>query len=428
MSYSTIALATFICILIGDMFWFASITGVYGNTNLVAALNLVSVTCLLVLSLKFSWKDKTPSNGLLVFVLFMAWGLFSFVRGALNAQDYWDWKILLLGYSFSISVPLAMVVGLNYKITAKTFRFILKLFLLGFVLIPFSRTTNYEFYARAMMAVSLLILFVPYLKYKWRVLIFVVAMISISMDFSYRANLLRVLMSAGLLSVFFGRHLIKVSTLNFATGVLFCLPLVFLHLGVSGKFNVFTENAFDYVVATGNDSNTAKADLSNDTRTFLYVEVLSSMLERDSSFMFGEGGGAAYRTYAFGTQTLNERGRYSSEVGFLNTLLYSGAIGVLLYSAVLFTAAYYAINHSNNYLCKTLALFLAGHWVLFFIEDITRLDLNFYLIWVAVGLCLSKQFRALTDVEIKQFLNSKSRPTHHKAYKYRSPRIFGQVQ
>ena len=129
------------------------------------------------------------------------------------------------------------------------------------------------------------------------------------------------------------------------------------------------------------------------------------MIKRDSSFIIGEGGGAGYDTYWFADTTLTERGRYGSEVGFLNTLLYSGAVGVFLYGLILFVSAFYAINQSNNYLCKMLGLFLAFQWVMFFLENITKMDLNFYFIWIAIGLCLSNRFRALTDVEVKQFFN-----------------------
>lgn len=425
MTYSAIALFSFLCILAADYYAFLSLIGAGGGggTAIVVTLNFMSIAGLILLGFKFGWRENMPSNGVLAYVLFMMWGALSFLRGALNAQDYWDWKILLLTYLLSILVPLALVVGVNHKLTVKTFRFILKiLFLFGFAFIPVAASVNYEIYARAMAPVVLFILFVPYLEPKWRVLIIIVAIISISMDFSYRANLLRVLMSTGLLCMYYGRHFLKKHSLNFVAAALFCLPLALLYLGGSGKFNVFTDNPLDFVVETGSDANKTKADLATDTRTFLYEEVFASMLNRHSSFVFGEGGGSAYQTYAFANAALNERGRYGSEVGFLNTLLYSGVIGVLLYATILFSAAYYAINRSNNFLCKMLALFLAGHWVLFFIEDITRLDLNFYFIWLAVGLSMSKKFRALSDTEVKLFFSSITNSASRKGY-YRNPQL-----
>ena len=437
MAYSTIALVTFICVLIGDIVVrINSFIGISnGSTELVVAVNIVSVVGLLILGFKFRWKDRLPKNSLLVFKLFMAWSLISFIRGVLNAQDYWDWKILLLNYSFLILVPLAIVVGINYEINVKLFRFILgKLFLFGLLAIPFTIGDGHdsEFFPRVVMPVSFFILLSPYLQIKWRALIFAVAMLSISMDFGYRTNLLRIIFSMVLVAIYFRkyiRYFVNIKVLNFVTGVLFCLPLMFLYLGVNGQFNPFADNPFDYNVTSGKSKQLETENLATDTRTFLYLEVFHSMVDRDSSFIIGEGGGSAYETTTFADSALNERGRYGSEVGFLNTLLYSGMLGVLLYALMLFAAAYYAINRSNNYLCKMLGLFLAFHWVLFFIEDITKLDMNFYFIWLAVGLCLSNKFRTLTDVEVKQFFSLKSTQViNNVQLAYRSSRLAGLSQ
>lgn len=50
--------------------------------------------------------------------------------------------------------------------------------------------------------------------------------------------------------------------------------------------------------------------------------------------------------------------RYASEVGALNTLLYSGIIGLLLYWIIFFYASYKAINDSDNILSRMLGLFI----------------------------------------------------------------------
>jgi len=405
MAYSTIAFFSFIFILIADIVsrvnTFIGVSN--GSTELIALLNFVSVLGLLLLGMRYRWKGKLPYNGLLIFKLFMVWSIFTFFRGVFNASDYWDWKILFLSYSFTILVPLAIVLGLNFEISIKIFRFILNwLFIFGFIFVPLALLTDYELYPRIVAAVSLLLLFVPYLKFRWQVLVFIVAAASILMDLNYRANVMRILFSIFLLLIYCSKYFISQKIFNLLLGIFFCTPLLLLALGANGQFNVFTDNPFEIEVISGSDSNSGIANLSNDTRTFLYREVTSSMLKRDSSFIFGEGGGSAYETDWFAHLTLNERGRYGSEVGFLNALLYSGLIGVMLYALILFSAAYYAINRSNNYLSKMLGLFLAFHWIMYFVEDITKLDMNFFFIWMAIGMCLSNKFRYLTDIEIKR--------------------------
>jgi hypothetical protein len=68
------------------------------------------------------------------------------------------------------------------------------------------------------------------------------------------------------------------------------------------------------------------------------------------------------------------------------------------------TAAHYAINYSNNFLSKILGVFVAFRWVVFFIEDITKYDINFYFLWIAIGMCFSTQFRMQTDDDLKKWL------------------------
>jgi hypothetical protein len=178
------------------------------------------------------------------------------------------------------------------------------------------------------------------------------------------------------------------------------MPVVLLFLGVSGKFNVFSENKFDYEANITLQGESSSSNVSADTRTFLYKEVFYSMIKRNSSFIYGEGGAAGYQTDYFTDSVLNKKGRYRSEVGFLNTFLYSGVIGVLLYALVLFAPAYYAINKSNNRLSKMIGLFLAARWGLSFVEEVSQFDMNFFFMWLMIGLCLSNRFRAMTEAQM----------------------------
>lgn len=411
MTYSTISLSVFIFIFIGDIVTLIDSFGsIRGSTELMIAFRTISLIGLFMLAFKTSWKNLIPKESFFIYKLFMAYSFFSFIHGGINAQDYWDWKFLLLRYAPSIFIALAIVAGLNYEMSIKIFRFILnRIFLFSFVFVPISLKTDYlELYARAVMPVSLLLLCVPYLRFKWRTLVVIVAIFSFAVDISYRTNVLRLILSISILCLYFSRRIISVGMLNIFLCIIFCAPLVFLYLGSSGQFNIFSENPIDYKVNEGME-NAPNANLADDTRTFLYREVYNSMVKRDSSFLFGEGGGAAYDSDFFASENVNARGRYGSEVGFLNTLLCSGIIGVLLYALILFYPAYYGINFSNNFLCKMLGLSLITHWPLFFIEEIPRMDMHFYCIWLVIGLCLSNKFRTLTDAELRQFfiLNTK---------------------
>jgi len=409
MTYNQVSLYSFIFILVSDVIVrINSFIGISnGSTNAIALLNLLTALGLVVLCYKSQLKSKMPHAAWLAFYAFMAWNVFQFTRGVFNAQDYWDWKALLLGYSFSIMIPLTIVVGLNYQLNVKLFHFILRIvFVFGFAVIPLALATDFELYARVVMAVSLFILFVPWLSYKWKVLVIAVAVVSIFMDISYRINAIKILFSFMLLLMYFNRKFISRKVLNVFAMFLFVLPLLLFSLGVTGQFNIFQDNNVDVTVVTGNEHSDQTVNLAGDTRTFLFQEVFYSMSKKGSSFIVGEGGGSAYESVFFANIYLNDRGRYGTEVGFINSVLYSGAVGVALYMLMLMLAAYYAINKSNNYSCKLLGFFVAFHWVVFFIEDRTLMTMNYYFIWIAIGLCLSNQYRALSDHDVHDLFRS----------------------
>jgi hypothetical protein len=406
MPYSKIILVTFLSLLTLDVF--SQLSLLVGTpalaTNVFLGITVFISLSLLLLSSKLKWKNKIPPKALLVFNLNLLWGVITIIHGVDKAQDYWDWKILILGYLPTVLLTYAIVLGVNFETSSKVFQFLLtKLFPISFIFIPFTLAYTDELYARLVAPVCLLVLITPYLRKNLQLLVIVVALISMGIDFSYRANSIRILIPLMVIVVFYYIPVVRTKMLNWILIFSFCLPLFLLQLGVSGEFNIFADHKVSFEVDTVLQGEADSSDVGADTRTFLYVEVFRSMMKRDSSFIFGEGGAAGYETDFFSDAVLNDRGRYGSEVGFLNMVMRSGAIGVLLYALMLFVPAYYAINQSNNRLCKMLALFLAARWLLYFVEDMALVDMNYFFLWLTIGLCLSNRFRAMSDQQLKKF-------------------------
>ena len=168
--------------------------------------------------------------------------------------------------------------------------------------------------------------------------------------------------------------------------LVFVAPLVLLYLGVSGIYNIFSKASENdgYVVEAHKANIGEDESLTADTRTFIYIEVFKT-LNADDSWLVGEGAVGKYKTESFDNlATRNER--FGSEVGVLNTILYSGIVGVLLYALLLFIVSHNAIYHSNNWLSKMMGLVIMSRWVLFFLEEFTQFDLNFYFLWIIIGL------------------------------------------
>ena len=134
------------------------------------------------------------------------------------------------------------------------------------------------------------------------------------------------------------------------------------------------------------------------------------MKNNNVSFIFGGGPAAGYQTEYFHDNPgylVSQKGRLATEVGFLTTLMKSGAIGVSLNFLILVVPAYLAMNKSNNKLCKLLAFFLVISWNLYFLETYQTVSITNFVNYIIIGMCISEKFRKLNDVEMKEMLNFK---------------------
>jgi hypothetical protein len=363
----------------------------------------LALAIIIYFSSKSNWNNDIPTIITILLKTFLVWNIFTIIRGLFLAADYWDWKFLLLSSMPFFLIPLAFFLGNNFYLARLIFKYILKYFFtFGFLLIPLAIATNRELYSRLMIPVSIFILFIPYLKPKWRKLILLVAIVSILVVIDFRTNIIKTTISLLILLLYYFRKYVLKSWIKVIHIVIFALPLLLLYLGTSDQYNIFANtsqnNNYSIKAQKGDLGN---ENLAADTRTFLYVEVLTSLV-KNGTLLIGEGASGKYKSDYFDIFA-DHRGRYGSEVGFLNVLLYSGIVGVIIYFLILFLSSYYAINNSNNFLCKMLGLLIAGKWLLFFIEEFTTFDLNMLFTWVLIGLVCTREFRLMTDGDLKTF-------------------------
>lgn len=379
-----------------------------GSTELIFGLTCIALLVILVVSRNIHFYRFFPNLGKYSLYFYFFWSILTFVRGAFAASDYWDWKNLLFTYLPSMLVPVVVLAGINIANVATLVNiFIFRLFLFGFLIIPIALVHDSEMFARVVLPVGMLLLYLPYLSVKARLILISISIVSLLFDLTYRTNILRLIFPLFIGLLFYFSGTIRRFILNVMLFIFFITPLILLILGLTGSFNFFQDSFLQYM--QGQFENTGGGEsrvveFSADTRTFLYREVFSSMIYKDSSFVLGEGGGAAYLTDFFDWMTVTSKGRYGSEVGFLNILMNSGVIGVLAYLSVLVSSTYYGINRSNNKLTKMLSLFLAFQWVLLFIENPVKFDLLNVTIWFSIGICLSKEIRQLDDSQIISYM------------------------
>lgn len=148
--------------------------------------------------------------------------------------------------------------------------------------------------------------------------------------------------------------------------------------------------------------------LKTDTRTFLYIEVFDDLI-KNKKLIFGKGANGKYYSRYFKYAEGDNENRLTVEVGVLFFLLKGGLIAVILNLVIVMMAIYYAFFRSDNYYVVALGFVLLVHAILLFIENIPIYSLYNIIIWFYIGLCGSKYFRSLSDYQINQLLNLKTK-------------------
>jgi hypothetical protein len=165
------------------------------------------------------------------------------------------------------------------------------------------------------------------------------------------------------------------------------IPVVSLYLGIQG------ESVFQIILG-GDNTDYSQLNPYADTRTFLYYEVFQD-LQYNNAFVFGKGIGSGYMSEVFETYS-----RSMAEVGFLQILLKTGILGVILYISVIVSAIYKALGRSKSVFLKSLGLLLTSYIILIFIENVIAYNLLNVIIWIIVGICHSPALRNLKDDEL----------------------------
>lgn len=414
MRYLRLFFVTILFTVSVDLFRYLNYAEGYNfSTYLTATLSyiVIFITIYIYSKNKFFFKNLLPKKINIIFSIWLLLLTINLIRGLFLADDYWSYKFLFLS-----SLPFTFICLLYYTGTSKYFfRYIFLTFLkcfmlLGFLIIPLTLASNQELYSRLMIPISIYILFMPYLKFKWKILVLVVAIISVLMALHFRTNIFKIAISFLILTIFFIHFLSKKPVLNVIHKVIFISPLLFLLMSFNG-YNIFEEVSTHNYKIKGNDKN--EINMTSDTRSFLYIEVLDTF-ESTSQLIFGLSSSGHYRSIWFqDTGGAMDGRRFRTEVNILNILIYHGVLGVTIFLILLYKISYLAINNSNNKLSKMLGILIASRWFLSFIEEFTQFDLNYYFLWLVLGLISSNYFRSMTDYQIKNFINAKSSSTHN---------------
>lgn len=374
--------------------------------------------CIIFFNFAFFLKGGNKKNIKLIdrrlLAIYFTWLAINVVRGALyyTENNYWLWKQLVEG-TLTLLLPCWILVLADARCSAELLRKWLRWGLLLFAPLSVIITREaWHFYLGPILFVGC---FLFNIQKKWMLLVGLLMAAMCVVDLGARSQ---VLMSAVVFVVAFvykikwaiPTWLMKLGHIGF-----YVIGITLLYLGITGEFNVFEEilegNKGKYYSAEKVvDDMVVKEDLADDTRTFIYTEVIQSAVLHDyvvcgrtpargnDSRQFGD-------DFAIDLQTgLYER--HSNELVHTNVFTWLGLIGLFLYSLFYVRASFLAVYRSRSFALKLLGCFVAFHWLYGWVEDFNRFDINNFSIWLCISVCLSEQFRRMSDKEFMRWLKS----------------------
>lgn len=318
------------------------------------------------------------------------------VRGFLNSDSYWHYKNVFINTGPSLFVFLFIFLSKEVSLCNRMLKFILKYYLLASaLLIHNSSIAN----TGRIMCNTIPVLAYFTKKYRWIIILFV--LYSLTMTWGARGWVLRALFGLGLgCTTLLFKHMVKkmIPIYKAVFFVFLISPLVLSYLGYKGTFNVF--NMESYV-----KSSNLKEDDIVDTRTFLYI-LVQSKLEKENAVLAGVGVGVSYWddfNQDTGISEVDKLGRTSTESALLNNYFWGGLIGAFLFSMLFWISAYYGIFKSKNNICKLTGVFIMFRWVISFVDEPNAWVCSNMLMFFFMGLCLNRQVRNMDDSYIKNY-------------------------
>lgn len=401
-------------VLIFGTFYFTLVCGLQWSDMNVIPLAVTWIFQLLFLYITFninSSKNLINSDWNLLKV-YLAWCFFNIIRGALfyTLGNYWIWKSLIVG-SFDVLIPSLVYVYSNPQIIGKILRYWYKYALFLFVILfPFLSKGAYHFYLGPIYIVGC---FWSIYKRKWRCIILFLLLLMMVADYGARSQVIKTgvvfLLSIG----YIYRRFITYSMLKAIHWICYILPIILLILGLSGTFNIFEDlsssNEGKYVEQKiDKDGNVVDDDLSSDTRTFIFVEIINSAIN-NNYVIWGRTPARGNDSLSFGAVNAEDLKtglyeRHANETGLPSLFTWLGLVGLVLLSLIYLRSSYLAVYKSNNLFIKYLGCFVAFRWAYGWIEDMYCYQPMILALWMMIGMCISEKFRNMNDAEMKLWL------------------------
>ncbi len=344
----------------------------------------------------------------LFFLLFLLYVLISSFRGFIFTNDYYILKYLIFYIINIVTLSLLFFVGKNFAYQIISVNFFLKRILpLTVLLSPIILMTNIEIFGRISYPICYYLLIIIYKKNKsFRFYLIAIVLVSILFDITYRINIFSLLFSILLVLT----H--KTRLFNFIKKqnkfLFLFLPLIMIYLGTKGN-NIFDSMTKMNETVVFDVKQKKNVKYLNDSRTFLYEEVIKSNL-KSKGLIFGVSPAQGYETGYFDllTKSYGKNIRLHTEVANLNIFLHHGLFGLLLFICFIFNTINNCFKKSQNKLALLTAMIISWQFFMGFLSNSWTYGIRDYFFWLILGLISSKEFLNMNDFEIKKYLNIKS--------------------
>lgn len=337
--------------------------------------------------------------------IYIIWTVICIVRGFIIAENYWEYRQLLIG---SISCLLPILVWVFYKpeVTWKIWSFWFKYGLLFFILFY---SWNIGFTQVYLWPLLILFCFFPLFPKKKAWIVFITGIL-----FCYLGGIEnRSQIINGIVSLLFGitsYFATKIPPKFFKIGQILCYSSIFLVFGlVLNNIGKILHNQISIEEAKYGANN----EFMQDSRSLIYADVIASALNHNYILYGrtparGNDINVSYTLFFWGyedqSNAFNKNERHANEVLHLNIFTWEGLIGLILYSFIYFKASYLAIYKSKNSYLKLLGCFITFRWVFGWIEDVNYFNISNIALWAMIGICYSYLFRNMTNIEFKQWI------------------------
>ena len=355
--------------------------------------------------IKIKFSSQLHKRELKILDYYLLYIYVSFFWGATISITYWDWKSLISN-TMCLLIPIVA-----YSMDSK---YLFKILLNRFIYISTPLFLFFQFFIAKdefgfyLAPFTFILLFLPILPLRWKVISVIVALYVIFSDLGARSNVVKFTIPILISFLFYFKNIFKIKILNYLRILLLILPILFFILGVMGVFNIFSPqgNNATEIIDKKRDfkGEIVYENLLSDTRTVLYVDVLVTA-KKYNSWLFGRSAARGNISELYGDTDMNKRGeRNGNEVAILNYFTWLGILGVFFIFLLFHKASYLAVNYSNNYFSKLVGIFVAFRWTYSWVEDINIFYINNIYLWLMIGFCFSDTFRRMSDLEMKKWI------------------------